>query len=216
MSCSAKFSWDTGILLDEFIKHLTDFCRTNQMDIGKEGRDPVFGGAPFRVMYRDAGAGVRTQSFDANTFRAQNPLASPDFSRVDWQLFHVLEQVTWFWCCIYCGLNEPIVHVRDGKLFRTTFAFDEELNSWSLTVEETRRAITKYRQIRELFTSFDCDEVAGFSDSHDAAGTASETDPEHRQKIFRFAKAGRQIFICPMEEGRARRQFEYDWQRVVD
>jgi hypothetical protein len=145
-------------------------------------------------------------------------LADPAFRRLSLELLR--DRQHWYWVSFYSypgeGSREAQTCIVDGKLARLIVSFDEEPNSWTLTPEETQRAVRKYREIQELYEVLECDEVNGYSDTHYSAGTDMKEDPEHLQKIFRFARKGRQILTVPMEEGRVRRADEHDWRLVVD
>ncbi|HWQ93627.1 MAG TPA: hypothetical protein VN673_18340 [Clostridia bacterium] len=142
-------------------------------------------------------------------------LGNPCARSLSWAYF--LNELCWFGCNLWLNSTPDFsTGVHDGKIIRMSMTFEEEMSSWALPPEEVNRAVTKYAQLYELFNVLQCDEMAGYSDSHYCDGMVFEEDPDHMQKIFRFARTGRQILIIPMEEGRARRVGEETWQLIVD
>ena len=211
-SSRVELVWGDGTGLERVLKELEAFARAAGLCLGVAPGAPL--GQPYTLGWR------RQQHRLTLEYTCQpwefHPLRDAAFRNLTWDF--QAREIVWFRCCIFSSPEESVSCLRDGKVSRLIVNFDEEPNSWDLSQkpEEAERAVRKYRQIQDLYVFLGCDEANGYSDSHYSAGTALTKDPEHIQKIFRFAKSGRNVLIVPMEEGRPRRVGETEWRRVAD
>ncbi len=205
-SARAELCWEKGVELDVVLNRLESYMASVGLELG------VKCGETYTFSWRRQGKTIL--ECVQRPWEVQS-LLDASFRNLTWSFCSPVES-TWFRCCIYSAPEEGLTCLAGEQVVRLMINFDEEPNSWTLTPEEAKRAVSKYSQLRELHTHLGCDVVNGFSDSHYSGGTAFNQDPEHLQKIFRFAKKGRNVFIVPMEEGRARRVGELDWRRVDD
>jgi hypothetical protein len=211
MSAKADLVWLNGMELRELLEKFEAYLGENGMAVA-----PAIGGTyghPYVIGCGGAALHATRTPWDVHILNV------PLFSRLDWTI--VREGIEWFRCAVYADKELPPFNktcVRGGRVIRLVLNFDEEPNSWDLAQkpDEAARAVQKYHQIRKLCSVLGCDEVNGYSDSHFSGGTALTDDPDHIQKILRFAETGRNVLIVPMEEGRARRVGEHDWRKVID
>jgi hypothetical protein len=212
MSSRSHLIWREGVELKPLLKVLHAYM-ANQGFTLTGGRNPLTkADYPYRLSWLNESGHLEQSNWEPSQ---GDPLREKAFRRLSWTFFSQ-DGDEWFVCSIFSDEEEGYFTVRDEKLLRMCIAFDEEPSSWALTCREAEWAVRKYHQIYELYKLLNCDEVNGYSDNHYSAGTSFEEDPDHLQKIFRFAKKGRQILIAPMEEGRARRDGEDNWRVIID
>lgn len=111
--------------------------------------------------------------------------------------------------------------VMNGRLCKifVHFGFGIDFVPWthSKNITLLANAIQNYHEVKRLFEVLGCDYAEGFSDAYDDRFYEGNDDPNFDERIFRFAKEGRQILIRPLEQRRAiKEDEEQHWRVIID
>ena len=77
----------------------------------------------------------------------------------------------------------------------------QDFDNPALEGEDFARCLKCYRLLKFLYNKLDCDEVVGTDINLCDILDFAHYDPQHRHKMFRFAKQGTQVLIKSMEAG---------------
>lgn len=216
MSTTIYFRWDRGVETMGLIAAVNDFATSKGLAIAS----PVaFFPGLFEFTYLIDGS--RT------VFFMRLPQADFKFDAykcrtIAWKLDPPDTKSSW--ALMVIARNDSDDPARDGFVgdrVRILHMFiNEPFTPWRLKShpEFLDGAIDKYHEAKRLFSAWDCDSVEVICDRTDSINYF-DPDPEFENRVFRFAKEGRNILHRPLEERRMATEQEVkdlSWRVVID
>ena len=128
-----------------------------------------------------------------------DPWLVPATESIDWR---ILDSKGKHWASLATRRDANLPYLRDGKwevVHLISLSFGGRLLShFGETQAQFDILVQKYEQIKELYRFLDCDEAYCHEGSQ--YNGFRKQFPFERDKVFRFAKSGTQVFVKRMEE----------------
>lgn len=124
------------------------------------------------------------------------------------------------WFSVSTSIGEgggcPYNGVKNGGLILLRIILNEEIIRVAHSPKDAAKMISIYAQCKELFTLLNCDAVDCYSEGFGSLYWP-DPDPDHENKVFRFAKNGRQVRVQMFEDGLPIiSRDKTTWREVID